>query len=157
MKAFAIAIALAAAAVGLFAQESHPVEPARIFVSDVNSRSVPLTPLSGRARRAANDSGDESPRWGTYRSYASKGYSQMPELAKAFVNTCPNLAVVTVDEEKADYLLIVNHEADRKPLRHNKSVLVNRQGDVVWGDSTFKVDTAVKDACGFFQSLQGSR
>jgi hypothetical protein len=81
----------------------------------------------------------------------------MPELAKAFVSTCPNLAVVTVDEEKADYLLIVNHEADRKPLRHNKSVLVNREGDVVWGDSTFKVDTAVKDACGFFQSLQASR
>ena len=80
----------------------------------------------------------------------------MPELAKAFVSRCPNLAVVTVDEEKADYMLIVNHEKDKKPLRHNKTVLVNRDGDVVWGDSTYKLDSAVKDACGFLESSRSN-
>lgn len=164
MKGIPIAIVWGFIALSLCAQEAPPVNnsgrdsgrtdgPARIFVSDVNSRSVPVTAqLSSRSRRVIADAADESPRWGSYRSYASKGYSQMPELAKAFVSRCPNLAVVTVDEEKADYMLIVNHEKDKKPLRHNKTVLVDRDGDVVWGDSTYKLDSAVKDACGYLES-----
>jgi hypothetical protein len=140
-------------ALSICAQGARTNGPARVFVSDVNSRTVPVTvQLSSRSRRAIADAADDPPRWGSYRSYASKGNSQMPELAKAFVAKCPNLAVVTVDEEKADYMLIVNHEKDKKPLRHNRTVLVNREGDVVWGDSTYKLDSAVKDACGFFES-----
>jgi hypothetical protein len=138
-------------------RDSGQTAAARIFVSDVNSRTVPATAqLSSRSRRVIADAADDPSRWGSYRSYASKGYSQMPELAKAFVAKCPSLAIVTVDEEKADYMLIVNHEKDKKPLRHNKTVLVNRDGDVVWGDSTYKLDSAVKDACDFFESERAS-
>lgn len=59
--------------------------------------------------------------------------------------------MVTTELDKADYLIVVNQERFEGIRKHNKTVLVNRAGDVIWGDSTRKLDNAVKDACAFFK------
>lgn len=136
------------------AQESKPASPVRIFVVDVSSHDVSVARASGASsgKATVSESGGEAHTWGAYSAYASGGnYPQMPEVAKEFVRACPQLAVVTTEQDKADYLFIVNHERFKTLEKHNKTVFVNRAGDVVWGNSTRKLDNAVKDACAWLK------
>jgi hypothetical protein len=136
----------------------NPGKPVHILISDINSHHIGSASANAQstntttATSATATSGAGSGPCGAYGAYVSAGLNpQMPEVAKAFVTTCPGTVVVTTDPGKAEYLFIVNHERfEQIVMKHNKTVLVNRAGDIVWGDSTRRLDNAVKDACQYF-------
>ena len=72
------------------------------------------------------------------------------EIGKALNSRCPDVAI-TVDPEKADYLLeAINTGAGpaRKPYKFS---LFNRAGDYVFSTETAHVDNSVKDVCRFIE------
>jgi len=72
-------------------------------------------------------------------------------LSLATVQACPDLAVVTTDAAKADYMFLIDHQRFKNVVKHNKVAFVNRAGDVVWADQTRLLPNAVKDACEFLK------
>ena len=72
---------------------------------------------------------------------------QTAEIIKTFGERCPD-TVVTVREENADYVVILEHEGGKTPFeKDNKFVLVNGDGEVISSGSTRTLGNAVKDAC----------
>ena len=60
---------------------------------------------------------------------------------------CPN-CTVTGNREKADYVVILEHEGGKEPFsRDNKFALFNKDGDVIKSGSTRSLGNAVKEAC----------
>ena len=72
---------------------------------------------------------------------------QTAEITKTFRERCPSLTV-TNDKDKANYVVLLDHEGG-KPLflRDNKVVIYNKEGDVIFSNSTRSLGNAVKDAC----------
>jgi len=121
-----------------------------IFVRDMSSHDVSVATASGAEHASASSESGQA--WGSYHGYASSGnYPQMPETARDFMSSCPDLVVVTTDPDRADYMFLIDHQRFKNLLKHNKVVLVNRAGDVVWADQTRLVPNAVKDACEFLK------
>jgi uracil phosphoribosyltransferase len=55
---------------------------------------------------------------------------------------------VTTHKEKADYVIVLDHEADKDFLLHrNKIAVFNRDGDAIFTDSTLALGTSVANAC----------
>jgi hypothetical protein len=72
---------------------------------------------------------------------------QTAEIIKTLGERCP-LAIVTLNREKADYILLLDHEGGKGALRKdNKFALFNKDGDAIGSGSTRNLGNAVKDAC----------
>lgn len=72
---------------------------------------------------------------------------QTAEIIKTLGERCP-LAIVTMNKDKADYILLLDHEGGKGALRKdNKFALFNKDGDAIGSGSTRNLGNAVKDAC----------
>ena len=80
---------------------------------------------------------------------ASRGGArpQTAEIMKTFGERCPGITV-TINQEKADYLVILDHEGGKGGImRDNKVAVFNRDGDMIYSGSTRSLGNAVKDTC----------
>ena len=67
--------------------------------------------------------------------------------SRHFNEKCPNCTVTGI-KEKADYVVILEHEGGKDPFsRDNKFALFNKDGDVIKSGSTRSLANAVKEAC----------
>ncbi len=72
---------------------------------------------------------------------------QTAEIIKTFNQRCPNV-IITNRKEKADYVVILDHEGGKGLGRDNKIVVFNNSsGDAIFSRSTRVLGNAVKDAC----------
>ncbi len=72
---------------------------------------------------------------------------QTAEIIKTFRERCPDLEA-TMEKEKADYFIILDHEGGKRILRNdNKVVVFDSTGTSVYSGSTRSLGNAVKDAC----------
>ncbi|MCI0485977.1 MAG: hypothetical protein L0229_05195 [Blastocatellia bacterium] len=130
MNTVRIIIVILLAAGSLSAQE--PAKP-RIFVTD--SRSWEISGGFGGSRDGAGGglSGGARP--------------QTAEIMKTFGERCPD-CIVTINKDKADYIIILDHEGGKDPFRKdNKFALFNKEGDAIKSGSTRVLGNAVKEAC----------
>ena len=115
--------------VAIVAQAAQP----RIFVSDSQSWEVSGGFAANRQGAGGRTSGGARP--------------QTAEIIKTIGEQC-KIAVVTMNKEKADYVLLLDHEGGKGGLRKdNKFALFNKDGDAVGSGSTRTLGNAVKDAC----------
>lgn len=80
---------------------------------------------------------------------ATKGGArpQTAEIIKTFGDRCP-LATVNNKQDKADYVVLLDHEGGKSlAARDNKVAVFNRDGDSILSHSTRSLGNAVKDAC----------
>ncbi len=73
---------------------------------------------------------------------------QTAEIIKTFGERCPQV-VVTMRQEKADYIVILDHEGGKSVLAKDNKVAVfdNHEGDAIFSHSTAILGNSVKDAC----------
>ncbi len=72
---------------------------------------------------------------------------QTAEIMKTFGKQCPG-AIVTIKSEKADYVILLDHEGGKKFIRRdNKVAVFNSDGDMIYSGSTRMLGNAVRDAC----------
>lgn len=73
---------------------------------------------------------------------------QTAEIIKTFGERCPEV-VVTMRQEKADYVVILDHEGGKSILVKDNKVAVfdNHEGDSIFSRSTAILGNSVKDAC----------
>ncbi len=85
---------------------------------------------------------------GTVGGAASGGARpQTAEIIKTFSERCPN-AIVNNRKEKADYVVMLQHEGGKDLVRRdNKVVVFNRDGDSILSQSTRSLGNAVNEAC----------
>ncbi len=72
---------------------------------------------------------------------------QTSEIIKTFLERCHDLEA-TMEKEKADYFVILDHEGGKGWIRNdNKVVVFDSTGISVYSGSTRSLGNAVKDAC----------
>jgi hypothetical protein len=72
---------------------------------------------------------------------------QTAEIMKTFRERCP-LLTVTIKQENADYVVLLDHEGGKELIRRdNKIAVFNKDGDMIYSGSTRTLGNAVKDAC----------
>lgn len=72
---------------------------------------------------------------------------QTVEIMKTFSKRCPEVTV-TLNKEKADYVVLLEHEGGKDPIRKdNKFAVFNADGDMIAAGSTRSLGNVVKDAC----------
>ncbi len=72
---------------------------------------------------------------------------QTAEIIKTFGERCPEVTVNN-KQERADYVVLLDHEGGKGWLLHdNKVAVFNRDGDTIVSHSTRSLGNAVKDAC----------
>ncbi len=72
---------------------------------------------------------------------------QTAEIVKTLNERCPKL-IVTRKEERADYILVLQHEGGKVFVRkNNKYAVYNAEGDAIRSGSTRSLGNAVKEAC----------
>jgi len=79
---------------------------------------------------------------------------QTAEIIKTFGERCPDV-VVNNKQEKADYIVLLDHEGGKGLILHdNKVAVFNKEGDSIVSHSTRSLGNAVKDACVPEQTLR---
>ncbi len=82
---------------------------------------------------------------------------QTAEIIKTFRERCPDLEA-TMEKEKADYFIILDHEGGKRILRNdNKVVVFDSTGTSVYSGSTRILGNAVKDACNEIRKREGAQ
>ena len=110
-----------------------PQDRPRIFVTDSQSWEV------GGGIGLADGSGGGSLRGGAR--------PQTAEIIKTFGERCPN-AIVTNKPERADYVVVLDHEGGKDIVRRdNKFAVFNKDGDAIKSGSTRSLGNAVKNSC----------
>ncbi len=71
---------------------------------------------------------------------------QTAEIVKTLHERCPKL-IVTRKVERADYILVLQHEGGKFVRKDNKYAVFNADGDAIESGSTRSLGNAVKDAC----------
>ena len=72
---------------------------------------------------------------------------QTVEIMKTFRERC-SIAIVTIREDRADFLVFLEHEGGKGFVRKdNKVAVFNRDGDLIFAKSTRNLGNSVKDAC----------
>jgi hypothetical protein len=70
-----------------------------------------------------------------------------PRIIKTFGERCPQV-VINNKQDKADYIVVLDHEGGKSILAHDSKVAVfNSDGDAIVSHSTRSIGTSVKDAC----------
>ncbi len=113
----------------------NAAEKTRVFITDSDSWEM----LGGFATSDGVGAG------------ASRGGArpQTVEIRKTFGERCPGITV-TINREKADYVVILDHEGGKGGLslmKDNKVAVFNKDGDMIYSGSTLMLGNAVKDAC----------
>ena len=104
-----------------------------IYVSDSDSWSMTGGFAGGGSGAAGVSTGGARP--------------QTAEIIKTFRERCPDLEA-TMEKEKADYFVILDHEGGKGLIRNdNKVVVFDSTGISVYSGSTRMLGNAVKDAC----------
>jgi hypothetical protein len=82
---------------------------------------------------------------------------QTAEIIKTFGERCKD-SIVTIKKEKADYIVILEHEGGKGFVRKdNKFAIFNGDGDAIKSGSTRSLGNSVKDACeALMKQWQGS-
>ena len=108
-------------------------QKARVFITD--SQSWQMTGNSGGTN-------------GTFAGHSSGGARpQTAEIIKTFGERCSQV-VVNNKQDKADYVVVLDHEGGKSILAHdNKVAVFNSDGDAIVSHSTRSLGTSVKDAC----------
>ena len=76
------------------------------------------------------------------------------EIGKALDVNCSGI-VITVDPQKADYLLEAIYTGAGPARNPYKFTLYNHEGDRVFSTETARVKSATKDICSFIQKNRG--
>jgi hypothetical protein len=85
--------------------------------------------------------------WADIGSVVGGAKPQTAEIVKTLHERCPNV-MVTRKEDKADYVLVLEHEGGKDIVRKdNKFALFNADGDALASGSTRLLGNAVKEAC----------
>jgi hypothetical protein len=85
--------------------------------------------------------------WADIGSVVGGAKPQTAEIVKTLHERCPKV-VVTRKEERADYVLVLEHEGGKDIVRKdNKYALFNAEGDAIASGSTRLLGNAVKEAC----------
>ncbi len=72
---------------------------------------------------------------------------QTAEIMKTFGERCEDI-IITIRQDKADYIVLLDHEGGKGVLRKdNKVVVFNSDGDMIHSSSTRTLGNAVKNAC----------
>jgi hypothetical protein len=111
-----------------------PADAARVFITDSESWSV------------AGSSGGSGGSYGG--SMAGGARPQTAEIIKTFGQRCPDVKVNN-KQDKADYVVLLDHEGGKGLLRHkNKVAVFNRvSGDSITSKSTLSLGGSVQEAC----------
>src|SRR6202051_4243788 len=109
-------------------------EKARVFITDSQSWSI------------AGASGGAGGAYGG--SMAGGARPQTAEIIKTFGERCPQVKVNN-KQERADYIVVLDHEGGKGLLRHkNKVAVFNRvSGDSIVSKSTLSLGGSVQEAC----------
>lgn len=113
--------------------EGAQAEKARAFITDSKSWEI------------AGGGGGSGAGFGA----ATRGGArpQTAEIVKTFGERCPGV-IVNNKQEKADYVVLLDHEGGKGLILHdNKVVVFNKDGDSIVAHSTRSLGNAVKDAC----------
>jgi hypothetical protein len=109
------------------------VQKARVFVTD--SQSWQMT----------GNSGGTSDAHGGHMSGGAR--PQTAEIIKTFGERCSDVVVNNI-RDKADYIVVLDHEGGKSILAHdNKVAVFNGDGDAIVSHSTRSLGNSVKDAC----------
>jgi hypothetical protein len=113
----------------------------RVYVADSESWEI-IGGWGMSGNRNANGSGSVS---GGYTAGGAR--PQTAEIIKTFNQRCSNVTI-TNNVQKADFAVILDHEGGKGLVhRRNKIAVFNRDGDVIFSDSTRELGNSVKDAC----------
>jgi hypothetical protein len=129
----------------LGAQQTTPTASgALVSASDADRARVFIT--DSQSWEYVSNSGGSS---GAFASHGAGGARpQTAEIVKTFGERCPQ--VITNNKmEKADYVVVLDHEGGKGLLRHkNKVAVFNRiSGDSIVSKSTLSLGGSVQDAC----------
>lgn len=131
---FALLFLLCAAAVGKKEKNDNDTEKPRVFITD--SQSWEMGAHSGGAN-------------GVFGGEAHGGARpQTAEIVKTFGERCPQVVTNNI-QEKADYIVVLDHEGGKSMLRHKNKVAVFTRvtGDSLVSKSTLSLGGSVQDAC----------
>ena len=113
----------------------------RIYVTDSDSWSASGGLVAGDDLGLGSSSGGARP--------------QTVEIVKTFNQRCPRVTV-TIKEENADYIVMLDHEGGKQIFRvNNKVAIFNSEGDAIYSGSTRSLGNAVKDSCQAIYKDQG--
>jgi PEGA domain len=109
-------------------------DKARVFITDSESWSI------------AGASGGANGAYGG--TVAGGARPQTAEIVKTFGERCPQV-VTNNKQDRADYIVVLDHEGGKGVLRHkNKVAVFNRvTGDSIVSKSTLSLGGSVEDAC----------
>ena len=97
--------------------------------------------------RGSGGGGGNKNGWGGASSFSGGARPQTAEIIKTINQRCPEY-VVTNNLGRADFVITLDHEGGKGALAHrNKIAVFNRDGDVIFSNSTRELGNAVKDAC----------
>jgi hypothetical protein len=123
-----VVIAACLFATSLFAQEK-----ARVFVTDSKSWEI-----SGHSGGSSSGFGGET---------HGGARPQTAEIIKTFGEKCKEVTV-TMKQEKANYVVVLEHEGGKSWIRKdNKVAVFNQDGDSIVSHSTMSLGGSVEDAC----------
>ena len=106
---------------------------ARVFITDSKSWEI-----------AGGGGGSSSGFGGATRGGARP---QTAEIIKTFSERCPSV-IVNNKQERADYVVLLDHEGGKGLILHdNKVAVFNKGGDSIVSHSTRSLGNAVKEAC----------
>ncbi len=89
----------------------------------------------------------DSKSWETAGVLGGGARPQTAEIMKTFGERCPQVTV-TIKQEKADYIVLLDHEGGKGVARKdNKVAVFSKDGDMIHSGSTRTLGNAVKDAC----------
>jgi hypothetical protein len=114
--------------------EERTADKARVFITDSQSWEV---------QGSSGGSG------GTFAGQVHGGARpQTAEIVKTFGQRCPDV-VTNNKQDKADYIVVLDHEGGKGFLRHrNKVAVFNRiSGDSIVSHSTLSLGGSVQEAC----------
>jgi hypothetical protein len=121
-------------ALAIFSSTAFAGDNPRVFITDSASWAVGSGGVIVDSTGANLGSGGARP--------------QTAEIIKTFNQRCPNV-IVTSRKEKADYIVLLDHEGGKDAIsRDNKIAIFNNgSGDAIFSRSTRSLGNAVKDAC----------
>ena len=132
---FALLLLLGAVAVGKeAATPGSDTDKPRVFITDSQSWE-----MSGHSGGAGGAFGGEA---------HGGARPQTAEIVKTFGERCPQVVTNNI-QEKADYIVVLDHEGGKGLLRHKNKVAVFTRitGDSVVSKSTLSLGGSVQDAC----------
>src|SRR5947209_6631773 len=111
-----------------------PAEKARVYVTDSQSWEV------------SNGAGGANGGFGSAGSGGAR--PQTAEIVKTFGERCPDVTVNNL-RQKADYIVVLEHEGGKSVLLHRNKVAVFARvsGDSVVSKSTYSLGASVQEAC----------